>query len=55
VQQEGSPNAATMGIGSSSDVVVALTPPVRRRPALIHDTAPLAMDFAVRIRRQLRP
>jgi hypothetical protein len=55
VEQERSPNAATMGIGSSSDVVVALTPPVRRRPALIHDTAPLAMDFAVRIRRQLRP
>jgi len=53
-EQQRSPNAATMGIGSSSDVVVALTPPVRRRPALVHDSAPLAMDFAVRIRRELR-
>jgi Domain of unknown function (DUF4062) len=53
-QQEHSPNAATIGIGGSGNVVVALTPPVRRRPALIHDNATLAQDFAARLRRELR-
>jgi uncharacterized protein DUF4062 len=51
-QHQASPNSAGVGLGSSGDVVVSLTPPVRRRAALVHDTAALAQDFAVRIRRE---
>lgn len=53
-EQQASPNAATMGIGSSGEAVVVLTPSVRRRPALVHDTADLSEDFTVRLRRELR-
>lgn len=52
-EQQANPNSAGVGLGSSGDVVVSLTPPVRRRPALVHDTPSLARDFAVRIRREL--
>ena len=52
-EHQANPNSAGIGLGSSSDVVVSLTPPVRRRPALVHDTTALAQDFAVRIRRGL--
>jgi hypothetical protein len=53
-EQQQSPNAASMGMGSADEVVVALTPPVRRRPALVHENSQLADDFIARIRRDLR-
>jgi Domain of unknown function (DUF4062) len=53
-EQQRSPNAASMGMGGADEVVVALTPPVRRRPALMHETSQLADDFTARLRRDLR-
>lgn len=53
-EHERSPNAATMGFGSGEQVVVALSPPVRRRAALLHDTQRLAEDFTVRLRREVK-
>ncbi len=53
-QQNRSPNAATMSIRSTEHVEVALSPPVRRRAALLHDTQRLAEDFAVRLRREVQ-
>ena len=53
-EQERSPNAASMGLGAPDPVVVALSPPVRRRAALLHDTLRLAEDFTVRLRREVR-
>jgi hypothetical protein len=53
-EQQRSPNAATMGLGGADEVVVALTPPVRRRPALVHETSQLADDFTARLRREIR-
>jgi hypothetical protein len=53
-EQERSPNTASMGSGAADPVVVALSPPVRRRAALLHDTLRLAEDFTVRLRREVR-
>ncbi len=53
-EQEQSPNQATIAMRGEGDVVVTLTPPARRRPALVHDTNQLAEDFAVRLRRGVR-
>lgn len=52
-EQQRSPNAATMGMRSNDHVVVTLSPPVRRRSALLHDTQRLAEDFTVRLRREV--
>lgn len=54
-EQQRSPNQATMGMGSRNESVVLLTPPVRRRAALVHDGTRLAEDFTVRLRREIRP
>jgi hypothetical protein len=53
-EQERSPSAATMGLGRSDNVVVGLSPPVRRRAALLHETQSLAEDLTVRLRRELK-
>jgi hypothetical protein len=53
-EQQQSPNAATMGMSSADEVVVSLTPSVRRRQALVHETSQLADDFIARMRRELR-
>ena len=53
-EQQRSPNAATMGIRSNVHVVVTLSPPVRRRAALLHDMRRLAEDFAVRLHREVK-
>ncbi len=54
LEHERSPNQATMGFGSAEHVVVALSPPVRRRAALLHDTQRMAEDFTVRLRREVK-
>jgi len=54
-EQAQNPRTATMGIGSKDRVLVQLSPPVRRRAALAHDTHKLAEDLAVRLRREVRP
>ncbi len=53
-EQQRSPNQASMGMGSRDESVVLLTPPVRRRAALVHDGTRLAEDFTVRLRREMR-
>lgn len=53
-EQDRSPNRAAMGVGGSEQVVIALSPPVRRRAALLQDTQRLAEDFTVRLRREVR-
>jgi hypothetical protein len=53
-EQERSPNAATMGMGNADHIVVALSPPVRRRAALAHDVQRLAEDLTVRLRREVK-
>lgn len=52
-EQQRSPNAATMSMRASERVAVTLSPPVRRRAALLHDTQRLAEDFTVRLRREV--
>jgi hypothetical protein len=52
-EQQRSPNAATMNMRASEMVVVSLSPPVRRRAALAHDTQRLAEDFIARLRREV--
>lgn len=49
-EQDQSPNSATMGGGRGNGVIATLSPPVRRRPALAHDTQALAEDLTVRLR-----
>jgi hypothetical protein len=53
-EQAESPNRATMGPGSQEQVRVSLTPAVRRRAALSHQTNELAEDLTVRLRREVR-
>jgi hypothetical protein len=53
-EQQRSPNAATMSMRSTEHVEVTLSPPVRRRAALLHDMHALAEDFVVRLRREVR-
>jgi hypothetical protein len=53
-EQQRSPNAASMNMRASELVVVSLSPPVRRRAALAHDTQRLAEDFTVRLRREVK-
>lgn len=53
-EHDRSPNEATMGFGTRETVVATLSPPVRRRAALLHDTQRLAEDFTVRLRRELQ-
>jgi hypothetical protein len=53
-EHERSPNQATMGFGSAEHIVVVLSPPVRRRAALLHDTQRMAEDFTVRLRREVK-
>jgi hypothetical protein len=54
-EQQRSPNQVAMGMGTRERSVVLLTPPVRRRAALIHEATVLAQDFTVRLRREIRP
>ena len=53
-EQQRSPNAATMSMRASEEVAVTLSPPVRRRAALLYDTQRLAEDFVVRLRREVK-
>ena len=53
-EQHASPNAASMGLGGEELVRACLTPAVRRRPALTHETHTLAEDLTVRLRREVR-
>jgi hypothetical protein len=53
-EQQRSPNAATMSMRSTDDAAVTLSPPVRRRAALLHDTQRLVEDFTVRLRREAK-
>lgn len=53
-EQKTSPNAASMSMRSADDIAVMLSPPVRRRTALLHDTQRLAEDFTVRLRREVQ-
>lgn len=50
-ERQRSPNAASMNMRATDLVVVSLSPPVRRRVALAHDTQRLAEDFTIRLRR----
>jgi hypothetical protein len=43
-----------MGMRRLDEVVVLLSPPVRRRAALLHDTQRLAEDFTARLRREAK-
>lgn len=52
-EQQRSPNAATMSMRASEHVAITLSPPVRRRAALLHDTQRLGEDFTVRLRREV--
>lgn len=53
-EDERNPNSAPMGFGRDELIVVALSPPIRRRVALHHDTQILAEDFTVRLRREVK-
>lgn len=53
IEQQASPNAAAMNMRAGEHIVVALSPPVRRRAALLHDTQRLGEDFTVRLRREV--
>ena len=53
-EQQRSPDAATMSMRASEHVAVTLSPPVRRRAAVLHDTQRLGEDFTVRLRRELK-
>jgi hypothetical protein len=53
-EQQRSPNAATMSMRGSERTAVTLSPPVRRRAALLHDTQRLGEDFTVRLRREVK-
>lgn len=53
-EQQRSPNSASMSMRGTNDVAVTLSPPVRRRAALLHDTQRLAEDFTVRLRREVK-
>ncbi|MFL6136690.1 MAG: DUF4062 domain-containing protein [Frankiaceae bacterium] len=53
-EHERSPNRAGINMGGTDNVRVELAPPVRRRPALVHDVTRLAEDFTVRLRRGIR-
>ncbi len=53
IEQERNPNMATMGFRNNDQAVVVLSPPVRRRAALLQQTNELAEDFTVRLRRQM--
>ena len=53
-EYERNPNTATMGFASAERVVVTLSPAMRRRAALVHDTQRLAEDLAVRLRREVK-
>ena len=52
-EQQRSPNAATLSTRGVDRIVVELSPPVRRRTALRHNTQQLAEDFTVRLRREV--
>lgn len=52
-EQQHSPSAASMGVGGTERVAVQLSPPVRRRAALQHDTQRLAEDLTVKLRREV--
>ena len=52
-EQQRSPHSASMGMRSTDKVVVALTPAIRRRPALVHENSQLADDLVARLRREL--
>lgn len=49
-----SPNAATMNMRTIDSIEVMVSPPVRRRAVLLHDTERLAEDFVVRLRREVQ-
>lgn len=53
-EYERNPNRATMSMHGNEGKVIALSPPVRRRAALLHDTQQLAEDFTVRLRREVK-
>lgn len=53
-EQDRSPNSSTMGGGRSDGAVAELSPPVRRRAALEHETHALAEDLTVRLRQQVQ-
>jgi Domain of unknown function (DUF4062) len=53
-EQNRSPNAASMSLRSTDHIEVTVSPPVRRRAALLHDTQRLAEDFVVRLRREVQ-
>jgi hypothetical protein len=53
-EQLRTPGEGTISMRASEESIVALTPPVRRRAVLLHDTASLAEDFTVRLRREVR-
>jgi len=54
-EQAQNPHTATIGTSSKDRILVQLSPPVRRRAALAHDTHKLTEDLAVRLRREVRP
>lgn len=54
-EQDRNPNMASMGVRSVDQAVVVLSPPVRRRATLLHETNELAEDFTVRLRREMTP
>lgn len=53
-EQRDSPNSASMGMCGADLVRASLTPAVRRRQALTHQTDTLAEDLLVRLRREVR-
>lgn len=52
-QQADSPNAASVSLGGHDSARASLTPAVRRRAALAHETHTIAEDLTVRLRREL--
>lgn len=52
-EQERSPNSASVGFRTGEPSPVLLSPPVRKRSALLQQSEELARDFTVRLRREM--
>ncbi len=54
-EQVKSPGTSSLGLGVPARVLVQLTPPVKKRPALVQRACEFAKDLTVLLRREIRP